>query len=233
MFLGSRPIAAVVVVLALAGSGMAKPAAKPADWLTVIVATPEGGVRQGNPNAKIKLLEFGSLTCPHCGAFAREHVPELRAKYVATGKVSYEYRPFLLNGVDFGPSLLVRCQPPAAAARLIEAFYEQQPQWTQPFTKPLPDDVQKKLGALPQPQQITAFAAYGGLDTFVRSRGMTRAAFDRCTSDPAGIAKLNEIRSDATANYGLTAVPTFVINGKTVADAYDWVHLKPVLDAAL
>ena len=211
----------------------AKVAAKPASWLDAVVATPEGGFRQGNPNAKVKLLEFGSLTCSHCAAFAHEGVPTLRAKYIATGRISYEYRPFLLNGVDFAPSLLVRCQPPAAALKLIDAFYEAQPTWTLPFTKPLPDDVQKKLSALPENQQITAFAAQGGLDGFMRTRGMTRARFDQCTSDKAGIAKLNGIRDDANKNYNLTGTPTFAINGKTLADTSNWAQLKPKLDAAL
>lgn len=246
MFAGSR-IEALIVALAVAvlgptaasAAGPAKSAAsvstRPAatNWLDVVVATPQGGFRQGNPNAKVKLLEFGALTCPHCAAFARDSVPILRAQYVATGKVSYEYRPFLLNGVDFGPALLVRCQSPVAAIKLVDAFYDQQPQWILPFTKPLPDDVQKRLSALPQEQQITAFAAQGGLAAFMRTRGMTRAKFDACTSDKAGIAQLEEIPTDATKNYGLTVVPTFVINGKTVADAFDWAKLKPALDAAL
>jgi protein-disulfide isomerase len=241
--------AAALMTLAACGSGAsnaaptalvkatapaaAKPAVKAASWLDTVVATPEGGIRQGNPNAKVKLLEFGSLTCSHCGAFAHEGVPTLRAKYIATGKVSYEYRPFLLNGVDFAPSLLVRCQPPTAGIKLIEAFYDAQPQWTLPFTKALPDDVQKRLAALPPEQQITAFAVNGGLDGFMRTRGMTRAAFDRCTSDKAGIAKLNAIRDDANKNYALTGTPTFVINGKTLADTANWAKLKPALDAAL
>lgn len=237
-------VVAASLVLAAFGGGVAsaapaKPAsgsaAKPAaaNWLDVVVATPEGGFRQGNPNAKVKLLEFGSLTCPHCAAFARGSVPTLRSQYVATGKVSYEYRPFLLNAVDLAPALLVRCQAPAAAIKLIDAFYEQQPQWTLPFTKAFPDDAQKRISALPQEQQITAFAAQGGLDIFMASRGVSRAKFDACTSDKAGVTKLEEIRTDADKNYGLTAVPTFVINGKTVPDAYDWSKLKPAIDAAL
>jgi protein-disulfide isomerase len=237
--------AAVMVALAAGGAAasttapakpVAKPAAagaKPASWLDVVVATPQGGFRQGNPNAKVKLLEFGSLTCSHCAAFAAEGVPTLRAKYVASGKVSYEYRPFLLNGVDFAPSLLVRCQSPAAALKLIDAFYESQATWVLPFTKPLPDDVQKRLAALPENEQITAFAAQGGLDGFMRTRGMTRARFDQCTSDKAGIVKLNEIRDDADKNYALTGTPTFVINGKTLTDTANWARLKPQLDAAL
>lgn len=212
------------------------PAAKPAatrDWLQTVVATPEGGFRQGNPDAKVKLLEFGSLTCSHCAAFAHEGVPILRSQYIASGKVSYEYRPFLLNGVDFAPSLLVRCQSPATAFQLIDAFYDQQPVWTVPFTKPLPDDVQKKLASLPQEQQVTEFAAQGGLDTFMRTRGMTRAKFDQCTSDKAGITKLTAIRDDANNNYHLTGTPMFAINGKTQTDVANWAKLKPALDAAL
>nr|WP_295658563.1 thioredoxin domain-containing protein [Polymorphobacter sp.] len=204
-----------------------------ADWLNVITMTPDGGFRQGNPDAKVKLLEFGSLTCSHCGAFAHEGVPELRAKYIATGKVSYEYRTFILNGVDFAPSLLVRCQQPAAAIKLIDAFYDQQPVWTLPFTKPLPDDVQKKLSTLPQEQQITEFAANGGLDAFMRTRGMTRAKFDQCTSDKAGIAALTAIRDEATNKYKLQGTPTFVINGVAQVDTANWAKLKPQLDAAL
>jgi len=208
-------------------------AAKATSWLDVVVATPQGGFRQGNPNAKVKLLEFGSLTCSHCGEFARQGVPVLRAKYIASGRVSYEYRPYLLNGVDFAPSLLVRCSPPAAAFKLIDAFYEAQPQWTLPFTKPVPDDVQKRIGALPENQQITAFAASGGLDGFMRTRGMPRARFDACTSDKAGINVLNAIRDDANKNYALTGTPTFAINGRTLPETANWAKLKPQLDAAL
>jgi protein-disulfide isomerase len=249
MSFAARSIAAAVaaaVTLSACGNGAsnAAPVAKtttttarttaPAnDWLSVIAMTPQGGFRQGNPEAKVKLLEFGSLTCSHCGAFAHEGVPELRAKYIATGKVSYEYRTFILNGVDFAPSLLVRCQQPAAAVQLIDAFYDQQPTWTLPFTKPLPDAVQKKLASLPQEQQITEFAANGGLDAFMRTRGMTRAKFDQCTSDKAGIAALTAIRDDANTNYKLTGTPTFVINGVTQPDTANWAKLKPLLDAAL
>lgn len=214
----------------------AKTVTKPAatrDWTQVVAATPEGGFRMGNPAARVKLLEFASLTCPHCRAFQQEGMPTIKSKYVAGGQVSYEFRPFILNGVDFAPSLLVRCQTPATAFNLIDAFYDQQPTWVLPFTKPLPDEVQKKLATLPQEQQITAFAANGGLDAFMRTRGMTRARFDQCTSDPAGIRKLTDIRNDANANYGLTGTPTFAINGTTQKDVASWDKLRPQLDAAL
>ncbi len=230
---------AAAAAIAFAGSSVAsaataaKPAPAPVNWLDVVVATPQGGFRQGNPNAKVKLLEFGALTCPHCAAFARESVPILRAKYIASGRVSYEYRPFLLSGVDFAPALLVLCQPPAAAIKLIDTFYDQQATWIEPFTKPVPEDVQRKLMTLPPDQQIGAFAASGGLDGFMRTRGVTRAKFDTCTSDKGNIARLTAIRQDADTNYGLKSVPTFAINGKTVRDTSTWEQLKPMIDAAL
>ena len=68
-------------------------AASPAgqDWTTVVAATPEGGFRMGNPNAPVKLVEFASLTCPHCQEFHEAGQPTIKDKYVATGKISYEY----------------------------------------------------------------------------------------------------------------------------------------------
>lgn len=214
-----------------AAKGSAPAAVK--DWTQVVTATPEGGFRMGNPDAKVKLLEFASLTCPHCRVFQQEGMPTIKSKYIATGKVSYEFRPFILNGVDFAPSLLVRCQAPSAAFSLIDAFYDQQPTWVLPFTKPLPADVQKTLATLPEEQQITAFAANGGLDAFVRTRGVTRAKFDQCTSDKAGIAKLNAIRKDATDNFSLQGTPTFAINGQTQKDVAEWSKLQPLLEAAV
>ncbi len=222
---------AAATVVAATPAAAAKPATT--NWLDTVVATPQGGIRQGNPNAKVKLLEFGSLSCPHCGAFARDHLPELRAKYIATGKVCYEYRPFIIHGVDFAPSLLVECLLPVAALKLIDAFYAHQAAWIEPFTKPLDSDFQQHLATLPEEKQITAFAVRGGLDGFMRTRGMSRTRFDACTGDKAGIARLAAIRDDATKSYGLTAVPTFVINGHTVADVHDWAHLQTALERAV
>src|SRR5437868_2177610 len=63
-------------------------------WVDVVEKTGEGWYRQGNPNAPIKLIEYGSRSCPTCGRFAAEGVEPLRAKYIATGQVSYEFRDF-------------------------------------------------------------------------------------------------------------------------------------------
>src|SRR3954469_16458643 len=90
------------------------------DWSRVVAATADGGYLMGNPAAKVKLIEYGSLTCPHCGAFARESVPLLIEQYIKPGLVSYEFRNFARDPLDLGASVLVRCAGTAASFKLID-----------------------------------------------------------------------------------------------------------------
>ena len=208
-----------------------KPAAgKP--WTEVVAMTPEGGIRMGNPDAKVKLVEFASLTCPHCRDFHEAAMTTLKSKYVASGNVSYEFRNFVLNGPDYAASLLARCQGPGPFFGLLNAFYADQASWVEPFTKLTPDD-QKRLQGLPQDRQIAALAEAGKLDAYVRTRGIPKARFDQCLIDPAAVKTLADLRTQATETYKLTGTPGFVINGVTQAETYDWKTLEPKLQAAL
>src|SRR5438309_4461990 len=78
-------------------------------WADVVNAT-SAGFMMGNPNAKVKLVEIGSLSCPHCKKFEDEGVPALVDKYVKSGKVSWEFRPYLIHGpIDMAANLIVSC----------------------------------------------------------------------------------------------------------------------------
>ena len=112
----------------------AAPAAK-ANWLEAVKATPEGGFAIGNPNAPVKLIEFASLTCPHCRDFHEMAMPTIKGEYVAKGKVYYEFRNFVLNPADYGATMLARCQGPSAFFGLADAFFKNQQAWIEPFTK--------------------------------------------------------------------------------------------------
>lgn len=212
----------------------AAPAAATAtrDWTAVVAKTPEGGFRMGNPDAPVKMLEFASLTCPHCKDFHEEAMATIKAKYIAPGKISYEYRSFVLNGPDFAAAMLARCQGPAVFFNLLNAFYANQSSWTEPFTK-LTEEDNKRLGALPQDQQVAALAVTGGLDGFMRTRGMPRVKFDQCLSDKAAFDQLTQIRTNAVEKYKLTGTPTFVIDGVTQEGVYNWATLQPKLQAAV
>ncbi len=203
-----------------------------ANWLEVAAATPEGGFRLGNPNARVKLVEFASLTCPHCREFHEAAFATIKSKYVATGNVSYEFRNFVLNGPDFAASMLARCQGPRPFFGLLNSFFTDQAVWTEPFMKMSPAD-QDRLRGLPEDRQVAALAEVGQLDAYVRSRGIPRAKFDQCLADTKQVATITELRKQATETYKLTGTPGFIINGKTQENVYTWAQLEPQLQAAL
>ena len=201
------------------------------DWLTVAAATPDGGFVLGNPDAKVKLVEYASLTCPHCRDFHEEAGGILRSKYIASGKVSYEYRNFIFNGPDYAAALLARCQGGGPFFNIVNAFYGAFDQWLAPFSK-FSEAEQKTLTALPQDKQIAALAKMGGLDAFMRARGMTAAKFDQCLADAPAIKRLAEMREAAT-KAGVTGTPSFFINGKQQENTPNWATLEPRLQSAL
>ena len=85
----------------LSGEPIAKiapPAGKA--WTDVVSKTPEGGYRMGNPDAPIKLVEYGSLSCPHCAHFAQEAFASLASDFVDSGRVSFEFRSFAIHPQD-------------------------------------------------------------------------------------------------------------------------------------
>src|SRR3982750_1794930 len=99
---------------------------KGGDWTMVVNPTAAGGYMMGNPNAKVKLIEFGSLTCPHCRAFDEEGVPSLIGKYVKSGQVSWEFRNYVRDGFDLTASLIARCNGAKAFFPLTRAIYKDQ-----------------------------------------------------------------------------------------------------------
>ena len=85
------------------------PAPNNGDWSSIVSKTAEGGFIMGNPNAKVKLVEFGSLTCPHCAEFEEKGGNALIENYVKKGLVSWEFRNFVRDPVDMTATLLARC----------------------------------------------------------------------------------------------------------------------------
>ncbi|MBC7522705.1 MAG: DsbA family protein [Sandarakinorhabdus sp.] len=228
----ATPASSTATSSTTAASTSATPLQAGTDWTTVAAATPDGGFRLGNPDAKVKLVEFASLTCPHCRDFHAEAFDAIKSKYVASGNVSYEYRNFVLNGPDYAASMLARCQGAEPFFGLLSAFYRDQTVWTEPFGKMTAAD-NARLSAMPQDRQIAALAETGKLDEYVRSRGITRAKFDACLADKGMLDKLLALRSQATDKYKLTGTPGFIINGVVQENTFTWAELEPKLQAAV
>jgi protein-disulfide isomerase len=213
-----------------AGPAVAAPAGQ--NWVDVVAATPEGGFRMGNPDARVKLVEFASLTCPHCREFHEAAAATLKSKYVACGNVSYEYRNFVLNGPDYAATVLARCQGPAAFFGLLDNFYADQMGWTEPFGRIGKAD-QEALSKLPEDQAIARMAELGGLADYVKLRGIPRAKFDQCLADPAQLKAVNDLRNQAVNELKLTGTPSFIINGTVQEGVFSWADLETKLQAAL
>lgn len=234
------------LALAVAGCGDNKAAAPAGDaaapsavaaptgqkWTETFAATPEGGYRMGNPDARVKLVEFASLTCPHCREFHESAEAIIRDKYVASGNVSYEFRNFVLNGPDYAATVLARCQGPATFFGLLDAFFADQAGWTEPFSR-IPKSELDGLGALSEEQQVKRLAELGGLADYVKLRGIPKAKFDQCLADPAQLKAVNDLRNQAVNEYKLTGTPSFIINGTVQEGVFTWADLEPKLQTAL
>ena len=234
----ARLIAAALTLLVVpATTSPAKPAAKPAakapsgarDWTRAFSVTPEGGFRMGNPKAKITVVEYGSLTCPHCRHFAETAVKPLIEQYVRTGKASYEYRSFVLNGIDLAATLVARCGGPAHFFPMASQLYATQPTWVGKVGD-LSREQQEKLDALPQGQLMLAIAKVTGLLPIAAAQGIPRPKAEACLKDEGAANGLMKMEQAGTS-LGVEGTPTFFVNGKKVP-AYDWTSLQPFLKGA-
>ncbi|MBV9841638.1 MAG: DsbA family protein [Sphingomonadaceae bacterium] len=205
-------------------------AAPSRDWTEQVAATSDGGFVMGNPNAPVKLIEYGSLTCPHCAEFAVDHEPTLKAKYVATGRVSYEFRNYVRDGFDLTAALLARCNGPAPFFKIVEQLYATQQNWMGKIMNLAPAE-QQRIQALPPDQQGVAVAQAAGLDQFMKQRGVGWDKAQACIKDEKVQNKLLDMRKVAETQFQLQGTPTFVINGKAVGSA-TWEDLEPQLKAA-
>ena len=204
------------------------------DWTMVVNATPAGGFMMGNPNAKVKLVEIGSLSCPHCKAFDDEGVPTLIDKYVKTGQVSWEFRPYVIHGpIDVAANLVIRCNGVKTFFPLMQALYKDQAVWMAKV-QAVPQDKLDQIQNLPPSQTFVAMANLLGLQDWAAARGVPQAKSNQCLSSQQMIDHEVQVTSDVSTQYpDFTGTPAFVINGKMLKDVAGWEKLKPELDAAV
>ena len=212
----------------------AKPVAAPnnGDWSSMISQTPEGGFLMGNPNAKVKLVEYGSLTCPHCAAFEEEGSKALIENYVKKGLVAFEFRNFVRDPYDITASLLARCGGGASFFGLTRALFTDQKDWIGKIQAADPAVLQAMQSQSPQ-QQFKTIADLAGFPAYAAMRGIPKAKSAACLADPAAASQLVQMNSDAVAAYNIPGTPSFLINGKFVPDTANWELLEPKLKAAL
>ena len=244
------PLIALPLMLAVAGCGStsatpgaeaaaapAKAVAPPAGkaWVDVVTRTPEGGYMQGNPNAVVKLIEYGSRACPVCGRFAAEGMEPLRKGPIAEGKLAYEFREYPVHGaLDLAPIVLGQCVAPTAFFPLLDQMFANQ-QTLLAKEEPVAKAVYAMQTANPgiKPQEVaTYFSDNLGYTAFVKQFGVSEADARSCLADPKAYKAIETSAGEANAKYNISGTPTFIVNGNVVAGASSWDALKPALHAA-
>jgi protein-disulfide isomerase len=202
-------------------------------WADVVNATSDG-VMMGNPNAKVKLIEIASLSCPHCKAFEDEGVPTLIDKYVKPGKVSWEFRTYLIHGpLDMPANLIVRCNGIASFFPLVAALYKDQEDWIAKI-EAVPQDKLTQIQNLPTNQTFVQLASVEGLQDWAAARGVPQAKSNQCLSDQKQIDHQVQVSANVNSQYpDFSGTPSFIINGKMLPETASWEKLQPQLDAAV
>lgn len=207
----------------------AVPAPAGQTWSETTTVTDFDGYQIGNPQAPIKLVEYGSLTCGACANFTQTGFEQLREKYVETGKVSFELRNQVHNGIDLVLARLVRCSGPDAMVPLSEQVWMN-------FNDVM-NTVQQngaameQAMALPEAQRFAAAAQAAGLLDFFAARGLSRDQAQTCLADVESVKAIAERSDQQSKELDVAGTPTFFVNGQKI-DANSWETLEPILQRA-
>jgi protein-disulfide isomerase len=197
------------------------------DW-TETVAETERGFRMGNPDAPVKLVEYASITCPHCGEFSRDGGSEGIRGLVRSGRVSWEYRPYMIFPTDPGIFALLRCNGPASYLQLVDQLYGDQPNWALRGQNYMQAN-QAALEAMDVPQRAQTLIRETGLDAFFTQRGMTQQQITQCLADPRNLQRVADDTQHAVETDAPPGTPTFYINGEQATNVGLWRDLEPLL----
>jgi len=222
-------LACLFLLGASAATAQAPRPAAPANWLAVIAKTPDGGTRIGNPDAKVKLVEYGSRTCPICGRFYAEGAAALKA-YVAKGTVSWEFRDFPVHPQDVAVSTLGMCVSTPNFFKVLDQMYVRQNEFNN-RAMAIPQARWQQLSKMPINQANRALVDTLGYTAMLKQAGMTEARIAACFNDRAALEAFGN-RIKAGADRGVEGTPTFFMNGGLLSGFITWSQIEPVLKSA-
>jgi protein-disulfide isomerase len=148
----------------------------------------------GRPDAPIAIVEYASLTCPHCAAFEKDTLPKLKSDWIDTGKAKLVFRDFPLDRLALAASLIATCAPAEHYFSFIETFFGTQENWARAAN---PTDALKGIARL---------------------GGMNGSAVDTCLADKTLQDKIVQTELAAKTDYGVDSTPTFFILGAGAAN---------------
>ena len=153
-------------------------------------------VALGPAEAKVTIVEYASMTCGHCSNFHKETFPKIKEKYIDTGKVRFIMREFPLDNLAAAAAMLARCAPGDKVYPMIDMLFSTQSEWAYVQGNPVPK-----------------------LFEISKQAGFTQESFDKCLTNQKLLDQINAQRSRAADQFGVSATPTFFINGKKLQGA--------------
>jgi len=161
----------------------------------------------GNPNAPVTMIEYASLTCPHCATFHNTILPALENEYINTGKVKLVFRDFPLDGIALRAAALARCAGPERYHGFVKVLFRSQAEWA----------------ASPNPMTaLERVAKLGGID---------ETKFAACIRDEKTLDQILASRQDAERNFQVNSTPTFIIQGRKYTGSLTLEGLREILDS--
>ena len=161
----------------------------------------------GDPDAPIEIIEYASMTCPHCAAFHMQTLPRLVSHYIEPGRAKLVFREFPLDRVALEVAAVARCAEPEHFFGFIDVLLETQSSWAR------------------------AEDAMAEVKRILRMGGLDPALVDRCRSDEATIDAIIATRIQGTETYGVRSTPSLVINGELHSGGHSYEDLDAVLRA--
>src|ERR1051326_1467983 len=174
--------------LAIANRGGANVQIKPTDMI------------RGAREAPITVVEYASMTCPHCAEFQKDIVPQLTKDYIDTGKVKLIFREYPLDGAARMAAGVARCLSGYRFFAFIDLLFRNQPNWIKDFDG---------NGTLNKEDVLE------GLTQMGRVAGMPADQVKTCADDPKNLAVVDANWMEGQTKYNVNSTPTFLVNGQT------------------
>ncbi len=165
----------------------------------------------GNEKAPVTIIEYSSMSCPHCAAFHKNTLPNLKKKYIDTGKVRYIIREFPLNNPALAAAMLARCTGKEKFFPFVEVLYDKQEQW--------------------------AFGQQGEVENQLfeisKQAGFTKDEFLECFKNDTLFKGIMAVRERGSKQFGVNSTPTFFINGKMMTGSQNFDDFEKIIEPIL
>ena len=163
----------------------------------------------GKDDAPVTMVEHSSLTCPHCAAFHKETLPQIKKAYIDTGKVRLVYQDYPLGSLALAAAMLARCAGDDRYFGMLEVLFRSQQTWAR-STNPL-----------------------GELERVVRFGGLSKADVGECLNNEGLMTAIQQRAAAARDKLGIDSTPTFVVDGKVFPGALSFGEFQKILDEAV